>query len=82
LLKTIGVWFLRDDTYKAQVSGGRNGLRVVKRGIMTTVRDMFCLYDNCQAYREGYAVTAEYKWGEDYEWVCASCFEALKDNLG
>jgi hypothetical protein len=42
----------------------------------------FCLHDNCESHQEGYAVTAGYKWGEDYEWVCASCFDALKDNLG
>ena len=30
---------------------------------------------------EGYAVTADYKHGEDYEWVCADCFAALGEQL-
>ena len=29
--------------------------------------------------REGYAITADYKRGADYEWVCPECFEASKD---
>ena len=41
----------------------------------------FSLYDDGESLREGYAVTADYKLGEDYEWVCPDCFEALKDNL-
>ena len=40
----------------------------------------FCVGDGCLT--EGYAVTSDYELGEDYEWVCSSCFEALKDNLG
>lgn len=31
---------------------------------------------------EGYAITADYSHGEDYEWVCEECFEKLKDVLG
>lgn len=26
---------------------------------------------------DGYATTAEYKLGEDYEWVCPTCFVEL-----
>ncbi len=33
------------------------------------------------ALHEGYAVTSDYKHGEDYEWVCAECFDALKEQL-
>ena len=32
--------------------------------------------------KEGYATTADYKLGEDYRWVCETCFKDLKDNLG
>ena len=31
---------------------------------------------------EGYATTAEYQFGEDYEWVCAECFAASKNAMG
>jgi hypothetical protein len=27
---------------------------------------------------EGYATTVEYKLGEDYEWVCPTCFADLR----
>jgi len=30
---------------------------------------------------EGYGVTEGYEKGADYEWVCQSCFDALKDQL-
>jgi hypothetical protein len=31
---------------------------------------------------EGYATTSDYQHGEDYEWVCAACFTASKDEMG
>lgn len=31
---------------------------------------------------EGYAITAEYRHGADYEWVCPECFDASKDRMG
>jgi hypothetical protein len=31
--------------------------------------------------QSGYAVTAECEKGQDYYWICASCFVALKDQL-
>jgi len=31
---------------------------------------------------EGYAITSDYQHGEDYEWVCAECFDASKDVMG
>ena len=37
----------------------------------------FSLHDGGDYLKEGYAVTA----GEDYAWVCAKCFDDLKDNL-
>jgi hypothetical protein len=40
----------------------------------------FSLHDG-DYLKEGYAVTADYKLGEDYDWVCAPCFNDLKDNL-
>ena len=42
---------------------------------------MFCLHEKCDSQKEGYAVTEDYQLGEDYEWVCRSCFEELKDIL-
>jgi hypothetical protein len=34
------------------------------------------------AFHEGYATTADYVHGEDYEWVCPVCFEAFAEELG
>jgi hypothetical protein len=31
--------------------------------------------------RDGYAVTADYKHGADYEWVCPECFIASKARM-
>jgi hypothetical protein len=33
------------------------------------------------ALHEGYAVTADYENGADYEWVCADCFEFGKAEM-
>jgi hypothetical protein len=33
------------------------------------------------ALTKGYAVTADYRHGEDYEWVCEDCFQALREQL-
>jgi hypothetical protein len=33
------------------------------------------------ALHEGYAVTSDYKHGEAYVWVCAECFDDLKEQL-
>ena len=30
---------------------------------------------------EGFAITAKYEHGADYEWVCVDCFEASKDAM-
>ena len=30
---------------------------------------------------EGYAVTADYPHGADYEWICPDCFELGKDQM-
>jgi len=30
---------------------------------------------------EGWAVTSDYPKGADYEWLCADCFELLKESL-
>ena len=29
--------------------------------------------------QEGYAVTHPYKHGGDYEWICESCFEEVRE---
>lgn len=31
---------------------------------------------------EGYATTASYVRGADYEWVCPTCFEEFKSDMG
>jgi len=31
---------------------------------------------------EGFATTAEYVHGKDYEWLCPVCFEAFADEMG
>ena len=37
------------------------------------------LYEGCLT--KGYALVGHAKFRDDYHWVCASCFEVLKDNL-
>jgi hypothetical protein len=32
--------------------------------------------------REGFATTAAYPRGADYEWVCVECFELFRDDMG
>jgi hypothetical protein len=44
--------------------------------------ETFSLHNGGDYLKDGYAVTADYKLGEDYEWVCAHCFNDLKDDLG
>jgi hypothetical protein len=34
-----------------------------------------------EVLHDGYAITAEYSKGADYEWVCAKCFEASKEPM-
>ncbi|MDP1777186.1 MAG: hypothetical protein Q8K90_01060 [Brevundimonas sp.] len=34
-----------------------------------------------EALHAGWAITADYIKGADYEWVCADCFTLLKDAL-
>ncbi len=41
----------------------------------------FAEYQAQGVLAEGYAVTADYKHGEDYKWVCPECFAALRDQL-
>ena len=38
--------------------------------------------DGQEFVTEGYATTDAYKHGEDYEWVCKTCFDDLHDALG
>ena len=35
-----------------------------------------------EAEHEGFAVTAEYELGADYEWICAGCFDFAKEAMG
>jgi hypothetical protein len=37
----------------------------------------FAEWDEPDILHEGYATTAEYDLGEDYDWVCPSCFDEL-----
>jgi hypothetical protein len=39
----------------------------------------FADFDGPDILHEGYATTAESKWGEDYHWVCSTCFTDLRD---
>jgi hypothetical protein len=39
-------------------------------------------WDEPGILHEGYATTAEYEQGEDYDWVCASCFDELQVDMG
>ena len=39
----------------------------------------FAEFEGPSVLHEGYAVTERYEKGADYEWVCHSCFDALKD---
>ncbi len=41
----------------------------------------FAEYEGPEYLHEGFAVTADYPKGEDYEWVCPECFEELKDQM-
>jgi hypothetical protein len=41
----------------------------------------FAEIDAPDILHQGYAVTGDHKHGEDYEWVCVECFDALKDQL-
>lgn len=41
----------------------------------------FAEFGGSDILHEGYAITEAYDKGADYEWVCQSCFEALKDRL-
>jgi hypothetical protein len=42
----------------------------------------FAERDDPGILREGYATTAEYYLGEDYDWVCPRCFEDLHEEMG
>jgi hypothetical protein len=39
----------------------------------------FADFDGPGILHEGYATTSESKWGEDYHWVCPTCFIELHD---
>jgi hypothetical protein len=36
-------------------------------------------FDGPEILHEGYATTAESKWGADYHWICPTCFTELRD---
>ena len=38
----------------------------------------FADFDGPEILHEGYATTAEYKLGEDYDWICPKCFAELR----
>jgi hypothetical protein len=42
----------------------------------------FAEWDGPDILHEGYATTAEYERGEDYDWVCPICFDELRDEMG
>ena len=37
------------------------------------------LAEGCQT--QGYAITEDYKHGEDYVWVCENCFRDLSETM-
>jgi hypothetical protein len=41
----------------------------------------FAEFEGPEILHEGYAVTEACEKGADYYWVCASCFDALKEQL-
>ncbi|HJY05823.1 MAG TPA: hypothetical protein VJ323_05875 [Bryobacteraceae bacterium] len=42
----------------------------------------FAEWDGPDILHDGYATTAEYDRGEDYDWVCPTCFDELRDEMG
>lgn len=42
----------------------------------------FAEFEGPEILHEGYATTAESKWGEDYHWVCPTCFDDLRNIFG
>jgi hypothetical protein len=38
--------------------------------------------DGADIVHEGYATTANYEKGADYEWICVECFRDFKDFMG
>ena len=41
----------------------------------------FADWEGAEILHEGYATTDSYDKGADYDWVCAKCFDELKDDL-
>jgi len=39
----------------------------------------FADLDDPEILHEGYATTADYKLGADYDWICPTCFAELRD---
>jgi len=42
----------------------------------------FAEIGSSQILHEGYATLDDYKFGARYDWVCATCFNDLKEDLG
>ena len=42
----------------------------------------FAEWDGTDVQHEGYATRDDYRLGACYDWVCKSCYEELKDELG
>jgi len=42
----------------------------------------FAEFEEPGIQHEGYATCDEYKLGASYEWVCQTCFDDLKEDLG
>jgi hypothetical protein len=54
------------------------------KGSTTIAQDVwakFMAMDDTEVERNGYAVTSGCEKGEDYYWICSSCFAALQDQL-
>ncbi len=42
----------------------------------------FAEFDGPDLQREGYATCSDFAKGAEYEWVCVTCFDELKDAMG
>jgi hypothetical protein len=71
--------------HRAPDFGASRIVLIVQSGSMITAvacRATLAEYEGPGYLHEGFAVTADYPDGEDYEWVCSNCFDALGDQMG
>jgi hypothetical protein len=78
-----GVFSMRDICKMWRFAGSdiRKERRVLITITMLRAWLNFAAYQADTVLNEGYPVTADYKHGEDYEWICLDCFQALNEQL-